>query len=169
MDAHVEVTATVVDRDANKTEVYAGSMPQWAWEDREHRAKWCRSRRTVVLESLSVYDGRGYRVTYSAKDTAMAEQRSTIERQKSVMAGLRSRAEHAEALLPVVREALAAVGAERDRVKAENAELRAAFERVQQVSDSGRLTDRNDIAWRGRIKDALYGKNGKNRLPEALR
>lgn len=63
-DEHVEIIATVTDRWSEKTTTYAGSMPRWAWEDRDARRAWTKAKRTVILEDRTS-DPRGWRVTFA--------------------------------------------------------------------------------------------------------
>lgn len=63
---YVEVTATVTDRWGAVESVYAGSMPRWAWDDREHVRVWKASRRRLILEDRTA-DPRGWRVTFGVE------------------------------------------------------------------------------------------------------
>lgn len=65
MDTYVEVHATVTDRWEGSETVYAGSMPDWAWDDTGHRREWTRARRALILADRTS-DPRGWRVTFTA-------------------------------------------------------------------------------------------------------
>lgn len=66
---HVYVTATVRDRDGAPTDVYAGSMPDWAWSDPAHARVWKSARRREILADRTT-DPRGWRVTFRSSSLA---------------------------------------------------------------------------------------------------
>lgn len=68
---HVEINAVITDRDGNRTTVYAGSLPRWAWEA-DRAPEWRKAKRAVVLADITS-DARGYRVDFApAQDIAAA-------------------------------------------------------------------------------------------------
>ncbi len=65
MEPHMIVTATATAPWGEATDVYIGSLPVWAWDDKGSRKAWTKVRRAVALDSLGT-SGIGWRVTFTA-------------------------------------------------------------------------------------------------------
>lgn len=66
VNPHVEVYATITDRQGATETVYAGSMPTWAW-DADRAPEWRKMKRDLLLADRTS-DPRGWRVRFAARD-----------------------------------------------------------------------------------------------------
>ena len=62
MTEHVQIEAVIRDRWGAKEVVYAGSIPEWAW-DSDPCTEWRKAKRKMLLEARTT-DPRGWRVTF---------------------------------------------------------------------------------------------------------
>ena len=67
MHDHVSIYATVTAPWGDVSEVFAGSLEQWAWEDRKASAPWLKVRRALILSDFTCNPkAPGWRVAWRA-------------------------------------------------------------------------------------------------------
>jgi hypothetical protein len=64
-DDYMSVTATAIAPWGERTDVWIGTIPVWAWEDRTARLQWLKARRAVVFSEIGT-SGIGWTVRHAA-------------------------------------------------------------------------------------------------------